>query len=253
MEIDIRKKFHNICSYLKGIFNKTYEEVELMKNDKCTIKLDSEGKVRIENLNDEDIKKIFEVNTLVMDLNNYPLSYKNRKKYSNDIKSIYTMALNDRQDEAIKYTKKLKEIMERNIELKRAIEYTVPATILFILIILFSYLKNKDFSIDIYNVCISSSLGGILSLLLQPKKFLIDYKVETYIIIIESIKRVIITLVMGTIGYIAVKANIIFSNLEIYKNKYILYLIIILCSYSSTFIPNMLDNMSNEGKNINKK
>lgn len=246
MGIDIKKIYNKIRNYLKKIFNKTCEEVELMKNDKCTIKLDREGKVRIEDLNDDDIQKIFDVNTSVMHLNNYPLSYKNRKKYSGDIKNIYTMALNDRQEEAIKYTEKLKEIMERNLELKRAIEYTVPATILFLLIIFFSYFKNKNFSINIYNVCILSSLGGILSLLLQPKKFHIDYKVETYIIVIESIKRVIITLVMGIIGYIAVKANIIFSNLEIYKNKYILYLIIIFSSYSSTFIPNMLDNMSND-------
>lgn len=246
--ISTGKLSRDIFCFIKEKVNKTHKEVELMKNEECTIKMDTDGKVRIEGLNKENIQKILDVNTLVMDLNNYPVSYRIRKKYSNDIKNIYTMALNNRKEEAILYTKKLKEIMEKNLELRRSIEYTVPATILFIFIIYFSYFKNKDFNMDLYNIGVFSSLGGILSLLLQPKKFYIDYKVEKYIIFIESIKRVIITIVMGTIGYIAVKSNIIFSDFKIYENKYIFYLIIIFSSYSSTFIPNMLDSMEGNKK-----
>lgn len=233
------------------MFKKENIEKKLIENDRCIIKLDAEGKVRIENLSEDDIKLILPINKLVMDLNNIPISYKNREKYANDIKNIYTMALCNRYDEAIEYTNKLKEIMERNLELVRAIQYTIPATIIFLLIIAFSWWKLRQYNMDMYIIFIFSSLGGILSLLVKQKKFNIDYKVQAEIIIIESIKRVIITIVMGTIGYIALRADIVFSDFKIYENKYVFYLIIVICGYSTTFIPNLLDNMTKEEEKLN--
>lgn len=215
----------------------------LFENEICTIKYDDEYKIRIEKISSDNANKIAAINQIVMDLNNMPVSKGVRKKYGNEIKNIYIMTLNNQEESANEYAEKLKKIMERNLELRRAIEYTIPATIFFLIMILVSYLGLMFNSKDIYYVFIFSSLGGILSLLYQQKKFEIDYKVYSYIIIIESIKRVIMTLCLGSIGYIALKSNVVFANFDIESNRYLLFLLITICGYSTSFIPNILDKI----------
>lgn len=227
------------------------EEETLFENRRCKITLDLEGKVRIENLNDEDMKLILPISNLIMDLNNMPSSYKMKKKNANDIKNIYLMALNNKTTEATEYAKSLKCIIERNLYLERTNQYSVMALTIFFIIIIIAviiWLISKN---EIFCIFVFSSLGGILSLLVQYKKLEIDYNVEISIINIESVKRVILSIAMGCVGYIAVKANIIFADMSIADNKYILFLIIIICGYSTNFIPNLLDSIS-KNENIKK-
>lgn len=219
------------------------DSMQLFSNERCTIKFDDEYKIRIENISSDDAELIASINKIVMDLNNMPISIKTRKKYGNDIKNIYLMVLNNQKDSAKEYAEKLKGIMERNLELKRMIQYTVPATLIFLSIIILSYLLLSIKVKDIYYVCIFSCLGGILSLIYQQKKMNIDYKVDLYIIIIESLKRVILTLVLGCVAYVCLKSNIIFANFNINSNKYFMFLILTICGYSTSFIPNILDKI----------
>jgi len=178
-----------------------------------------------------------------MDLNNMPITNKNRKKYGNDIKNIYQMALNKQEASAIEYAKSLKNIMEKNLLLKRKIQYTLPATVTYILLILISYFLFNYLKKDVYTIILFSCIGGVLSLLLKQKDYEIDYKVDEYIIIIESLKRVLLTLIMGIIGYMAIKSKIVFADIKVFDNKYIVFLMLSVCGYSATFIPNILDSM----------
>lgn len=71
----------------------------------------------------------------------------------------------------------------------------------------------------------------------------IDYTIATYAIVLEALKRVVITIVVGAIGFIAIKADIIFPNLDTIVNNYTLALVIVICGYSINFVPNILDKM----------
>ncbi len=224
------------------------DENILFQNEICTIRYDNEYKIRIEDVSTDYANKIADINSIMMDLNNMPVSKQVRRQYWNEMKNIYLMALNNQEKSAKEYAQKLKKIMERNLELKRAIEYTVPATIIFLVTILLSYVMFIRDSKDIYYVFIFSSLGGILSLLYQQKKLEIDYKVYLSIIIIESIKRVIMTLCLGSIGYIAIKSKVIFANFDMESNRYLLFLFITICGYSTSFIPNILDKIVTNNK-----
>lgn len=225
----------------KTVHSQVQDDGVLFQNEKCCIKYDEEGKVRIEELSAEDLIKVASVSTIVTDLNNIPFSKEMRKLYGNDIKNIYQMALNNQDKNAIEYAMKLKKTMERHILLQRKIEYVVPAGVSFIGIMILAYLEFVLWQRDIFYILIFSSLGGLISLIIQQNKIEIEYNVQTYMIVVESIKRVVLTLSMGTVGYIGIKSEILFANLDIMQNKYVLFLIIIACAYSSTFIPNMLD------------
>jgi E3 ubiquitin-protein ligase DOA10 len=146
------------------------DNLQLFKNDRCTIRYDEEYKVRISVKSGDDAQLIVPVNELVMDLNNMRINKKDRKKYGNDIKNIYQMALNKQEASAIEYANKLKNIMESNLLLRRKIEYTLPATISYIILIVLSYILMSYVKKNIFIIIIFRSLGGILSLLLKQKK-----------------------------------------------------------------------------------
>ena len=103
---------------------------------------------------------------------------------------------------------------------------------------------------DVSYIFICSSLGGILAILYKQDTVNIDYIVATYAIILEALKRVVITIVVGGIG---IKADIIFPNLDAVVNKYTLDLVMIVCGYSINFIPNILDKMLENNNSKNNK
>lgn len=228
--------------FWKSNKNTTNVEDIIFSNDICSIKVDHDYKIRIDVNSDDDAKLISEIQDKTRQLNNMPLTKRERKKYIDDTKNIYILTLNKQLNLAEQCAEDIKKDMERDLILRRGIQYTIPAIIAYLLIIIISIIFSKN-EIDICKVFIYSCLGGLLSLLTKNTGFEIDYKVDTYIIIIESIKKVILTIVMGYIGYVVIKSNVIFSSQDLFSNTYLIYIIIIICSYSSTFIPNILDTI----------
>ena len=104
----------------------------------------------------------------------------------------------------------------------------------------FSFLVNRN----------KTKIFTSIYMLVKDEYLAEDIFQDVFIRIIESLKRVVTTMVMGTIGYIAIKANIIFAEMKLSENKYIVFLIIVVCGYSSTFIPNLLDSMEKVKNNI---
>ena len=98
---------------------------------------------------------------------------------------------------------------------------------------------------EYYPCFIYGSIGGILSLIINQNNLNINYNVNRKSIYVESIKMVIATILMALIGYIAIKSELVLGNIDFSKNKYVLYFILIICGYSQTFIPNILNNFNN--------
>lgn len=134
----------------------------------------------------------------------------------------------------------LRNHVEQELKLKKRLQYVFTVVLVLIIGSLFLGKIYKDISY----ILVCSSLGGILAILYKQDSVNIDYTIATYAIVLEALKRVVITIVVvGAIGFIALKADIIFPNLDTIVNNYTLALVIVICGYSINFVPNILDKM----------
>lgn len=222
----------------------SYEKLEnniLYRGDKVVLQYDYNGRIKIQNLCNENNKNICKLGEVIAKLNNIQMSKTQRNRCVQDIKSIgYIIDLDE--DLAVKKVKGLQQNIEQNLLIKKRLQYVLTIVLLFlILIVVFLLLSNKYKDISYIFIC--SSLGGILAILYKQDSYDIDYNVPTYIIILEGVKRVILTIVVATIGFIIIKADIVLPNFETIANDYTLALVMIVCGYSINFIPNVLDRV----------
>lgn len=221
-----------------------YEKLEedvFYRGDKIVLQCDSNGKIKIKNLCNSDNKNICKLGEIITKLNNIQMSKEQREEYIENIKNICTI-IDLNENIAVRKAKELEKNIEQNLFLKKRLLYVFSIVLLFlILIIVFVFLSNKYRDMSYIFIC--SSLGGILAVLYKQDSYNIDYTVESYIIILESIKRVILTIVVATIGFIIIKADIVLPNFENLTDDYTLALVMIVCGYSINFIPNVLDNI----------
>ena len=217
------------------------EKTILYKSDKIVLQCDLNGKIKLENLCNTDSENISKLGEVITKLNNIQMSKKQRSVCIENIKDIcYIVDLDE--GIAVKKARALQQSIEQNLLLKKRLQYVLSAVLLFlILIIVFLCLSNKYK--DISYIFIYSSLGGILAVLYKQDSYDIDYNVESYIIVLEGVKRVILTIVVAVIGSIIIKANIVLPNFESIADNYTLALIMIVCGYSINFIPNVLDKV----------
>lgn len=136
----------------------------------------------------------------------------------------------------------LRNHVEQELKLKKRLQYVFTVVLVFLVLIIGSLFLGKIYK-DISYILVCSSLGGILAILYKQDSVNIDYTIATYAIVLEALKRVVITIVVGAIGFIAIKADIIFPNLDTIVNNYTLALVIVICGYSINFVPNILDKM----------
>ncbi|MDB8804418.1 hypothetical protein [Romboutsia sp. 1001216sp1] len=220
---------------------------KIVDNDICIIGTDITHKVRIRFKENDKIKKVSKIKRIVTDINNLPMSKSYRKKYSTEIATIYQLALNDEIEDAEILAEDLKKNIEGNIIIQRKIDFIAPAILILLLVVWVSnntkYILNSEY----YPCFIYGPIGGILSLIINQNNLEINYNVNKVSIYIESIKMVISTLLMSLIGFIAIKSGLVLGNIDFSTNSYVLYFIIIICGYSQTFVPNILNNF-NDGK-----
>lgn len=186
-------------------------------------------------------------------INSLPLSDKERKKYQKDIANIYQIGLMSDINQSIKYANELKSEIERNLLIRKKQVLFLPVIIGYLIIIGAMIILNECNIIFAYNMpIIYGSLGGILSVIYQNNKFKIDYYVSDKLLYFESFKLILLSNVMSIIGYIAINSKILMGNiLQGNDAQYLTFLIYILCGYSQTFIPNILNSF--ELKSTNKQ
>lgn len=221
----------------------TYDEKEIIfSREDISIYYDTDYKVRVKTKS-SCTQNIIKVQDMVAQINNLPMSKKMRQNYGREIAKIYQLAYTSNIDEAEKFYSKLLSIIENNLIIYKKIEFIIPSLILTLVCIL---ITNKLLHLNLLyqDAFIYGPLGGILSVIIDQNSLNIDYKVERYILWIESVKRIVISIIVSIIGIISIKSKFIFSNINFNENIYMEYLVLILCGYSQTFIPNLLDKLN---------
>ena len=242
----------SISNVLKGTQNindKNDNENIIFSKNEYRVYHDEEYKIRLLANEGKKFDDLMTAQGIVMEINNFPLNKKMRQKYMRDIANIYQISYSLGSEEAIKKGEKLKNIIEYNLYLYKKIEFIIPCIISSIILIIIALLFNIwEYS----DVLIYSTIGGLLSIIYNQKDIEIDYKVDSRILIIEGVKLIILSVLMGLIGYISIKSQLIFGEIDFNRNKYRMYLVLILCGYSQSFIPNFLNSL-NISNDINYK
>lgn len=232
-------------------YNKKIQEKVLLENDKCILKCDCNGKIVVKNLCRSNDKVLLKLSDIVSKLNNVEMSKKERYVYVQSIEDLGSL-VNVDENLAVRNIENLENNLEQGLRLKKRLQYVFTVVLVFLVLIIGCFFLRNILE-DVSYIFICSSLGGILAILYKQDTVNIDYIVATYAIILEALKRVVITIVVGGIGFIAIKADIIFPNLDTVVNKYTLELVIIVCGYSINFIPNILDKMLENNNSKNNK
>lgn len=232
-------------------YNKKIQEKVLLEDDKCILKCDCNGKIVIKNLCRSNNKVLLKLSDIVSKLNNVEMSKKERYVYVRSIEDLGSL-VNVDEDLAIRNIESLENNLEQGLKLKRRLQYVFTVVLVFLVLIMGCFFLRNILG-DVSYTLICSSLGGILAILYKQDTVNIDYTVAIYAIILEALKRVVITIVVGVIGFVAIKADIVFPNLDNIVNKYTLDLVIIICGYSINFIPNILDKMLENNNSKNNK
>ncbi len=232
-------------------YNKKIQEKVLLEDDRCILKCDCNGKIVIKNLCRSNNKALLKLSDIVNKLNNVEMSKKERYVYVRSIEDLGSL-VNVDEDLAIRNIESLENNLEQGLKLKRRLQYVFTVVLVFLVLIMGCFFLRNILG-DVSYTLICSSLGGILAILYKQDTVNIDYTVAIYAIILEALKRVVITIVVGVIGFVAIKADIVFPNLDNIVNKYTLDLVIIICGYSINFIPNILDKMLENNNSKNNK
>lgn len=232
-------------------YNKKIQEKVLLEDDECILKCDCNGKIVIKNLCRSNNKALLKLSDIVSKLNNVEMSKKERYVYVRSIEDLGSL-VNVDEDLAIRNIESLENNLEQGLKLKRRLQYVFTVVLVFLVLIMGCFFLRNILG-DVSYTLICSSLGGILAILYKQDTVNIDYTVAIYAIILEALKRVVITIVVGVIGFVAIKADIVFPNLDNIVNKYTLDLVIIICGYSINFIPNILDKMLENNNSKNNK
>ncbi|QPJ85187.1 hypothetical protein HH195_04370 [Sarcina sp. JB2] len=232
-------------------YNKKIQEKVLLEDDGCILKCDCNGKIVIKNLCRSNNKALLKLSDIVSKLNNVEMSKKERYVYVRSIEDLGSL-VNVDEDLAIRNIESLENNLEQGLKLKRRLQYVFTVVLVFLVLIMGCFFLRNILG-DVSYTLICSSLGGILAILYKQDTVNIDYTVAIYAIILEALKRVVITIVVGVIGFVAIKADIVFPNLDNIVNKYTLDLVIIICGYSINFIPNILDKMLENNNSKNNK
>lgn len=232
-------------------YNKKIQEKVLLEDDRCILKCDCNGKIVIKNLCRSNNKALLKLSDIVSKLNNVEMSKKERYVYVRSIEDLGSL-VNVDEDLAIRNIESLENNLEQGLKLKRRLQYVFTVVLVFLVLIMGCFFLRNILG-DVSYTLICSSLGGILAILYKQDTVNIDYTVAIYAIILEALKRVVITIVVGVIGFVAIKADIVFPNLDNIVNKYTLDLVIIICGYSINFIPNILDKMLENNNSKNNK
>ena len=230
----------------------SFEEI-LIDNEIYTISVDELQKIRIAINKSEGISDKLVLGNLVklvMDINSLPMDSEDRDKYKRDIANIYQIGLNDGEKLAKDYAHNLKEIVEKNLLIKRKRDLFQPVIIGFICIIMASICFVKTWLGEFYHPIIFGSIGGIVSVIIQNNKLNIDYQVDKKLLKFEAFKLVLLSITMAIIGSIAIRSKFILGNIQGKDGEYFMFLIYVLCGYSQTFIPNILKNL--EARNEKK-
>ena len=223
---------------------------KLIINENYTIGVDKLNRVRIsinDNENNEIELIISQLAKFVLEINNLPMEEETRDNYKRDIANIYQVGICEGINNAEKYASNLKNIIENNLIIQRKYDLFFPTILGFIIIIttavLLTVLVRIDMVRQILSPIIYGSIGGILSVIIQNNKFNIEYKVSKKILKFEAFKLILLSNIMALIGQVVLNSDLIFSNLGQKENFQLL--IYILCGYSQTFIPNILNNFNN--------
>lgn len=222
-------------------YNKKIEEKILLENDKFILRCDCNGKIIIKNLCKLEDKALLKLSDVISKLNNVDMSKRERNIYIQGIVDTSCLVNLD-EDLAMENIEILEKDIEQELRLKKRLQYVFTAVSIFSVLIIVCLFLSKTYK-DISYILIYSSLGGILAILYKQDSVDIDYIIATYAIILEALKRVVMTIVVGAIGFIAIKAGIILPSLGDISNKYTLALVMVICGYSINFVPNILDKM----------
>lgn len=221
------------------------------KDKKYTITLDENMKVRI-SFEQNDYPKISKVHSIVLEINNLPIDDEDRRIYSKDIANIYKIAYQETEDIAIQYAHKLKEIIEKNLLICRKVQFMAPALLGFGIVVLITYLISFHYELYIVEPIIYGSLGGGIAVIINNKKFDVDYNVQSKYIYFEVIKLIVLSNTMAIVGKIAINAGVILSNIGLEENEYLLYLVFVLCGFSQTFVPSILNQFESDSTHSDK-
>lgn len=228
------------------------EANELFKTEDLLVYYDEEFKVRVK-AKKQCQDQIIKVHGIVTQINLLPMSKVMRKSYVKEVSNIYQIAYLKNENDAKDFGNKLLHTIENNIVLYKKIQFIIPSVILTLLSVIssniVSFIGVNEYGISKFtyiSAFIYGPIGGLLAIIINQKELDIDYKVDLYVLVIESFKKFIISVIVSIIGIIAIKSKIIFSSFEFENNIYMEYLFLILCGYSQTFIPNLLDKISSD-------
>lgn len=218
---------------------------QLVKLQNGSIFQDETKRVRI-NLPSADYSKISKVHKIVLDINNMPMDNKDRDYYAMDIANIYQIAYKE-EAAAEEYATSLKEIIEKNLLIRRKLQFVRPCVIGFGLIIIsIVALIDRGYNLYALKPMLYGSLGGVVAVIINNNQFNIDYSVKTEYIKFESFKLIILSNIMAIIGRIAIDSKFILSSLDIASNEYMMFLVYIICGFSQTFVPSILKNFEKD-------
>lgn len=192
-------------------------------------------------------ENIIKAKEIVTQINNLPMSKKMRSAYGMEISNIYQIAYNTGIEQAEHFGKMLLSDIENVIITVKKIIFIIPSIICMLVAIISGNIANS-YGLVYADAFIYGPIGGILSIIINQKDIKIDYKVETYILVIESIKMIFISALVAIIGIIAIKSKFLFANIDFTNNVYMTYLILIICGYSQSFIPNLLNKLTKDLK-----
>lgn len=217
--------------------------------------MDNLNNFRIEfTLNEEDdekgnlIKKLADLSAIVNEINNLPLNKNEIDKYKISIANIYQLGILYDLENAKNYAIKLKKEIERNLIIRKKNMVFIPVILGYLFIGIICGLSIR-FNINIpgEKAMLYGSLGGIVAAIFQNNKLIIDYYVKNEFLYLEAFKIILLSNVLALIGQVFINSGILLENILTNKNNInINYLILILCGYSQTFIPNMLKTLENE-------
>ena len=214
-----------------------------VRND-IRIYYDNEYKIRV-SAKSECMDRIIKSKDLVNKINNLPMNKRMRISFGIEIANIYQIAYNSDIESADTFGKNLLKTLEEQIVTYKKIEFIIPCTICAILSIICAIIIKRIIESDYINAFLYGPIGGILSIIINQSDIDINYKVENYILVIESIKKIAVSIIVSIIGVIIVKSGFVFANIDFNSNEYMMYLILIICGYSQSFIPNLLNKLTN--------
>ncbi|CUN90979.1 Uncharacterised protein [Turicibacter sanguinis] len=219
---------------------------ELFKREDLLIYYDEEFKVRVK-AKKQCQDKIIKAHEIVMQINDLPMSKKMRKNYGKEISNIYQIAYFKSEVDAENFGNKLLIAIENNIVIYKKIEFIIPSVILTLISVIGANICGIS-SYTYVSAFIYGPIGGLLAIIIKQQELDIDYKVQRYVLIIESLKKVIISIIVAIIGIISIKSQFIFYSFNFEENIYMEYLVLILCGYSQTFIPNLLNKLGSDSE-----